>query len=83
VRLSVFIDILSTQKGAKSARNVSVLQNILKMHLWPGLCPDPAGELIALPQTIAGFGEGRGRGKEGEEERRGKGGEGKGKGKGG
>jgi len=36
VRFSVSIDILSAQKGAKL-----VPQNILKMHLWPALCPGP------------------------------------------
>jgi len=52
-------------------------QNILKMHLQPGLCPGPAGEAYsAPPHTLAGFGGGKGKGGGGrgkKEERRGRG----------
>ena len=50
----------------------------IKTRLAAGLCPDPLGELTALPRPLAGFkgrgGKGRGKGKgEGRREGRGKG----------
>jgi len=56
------------------------------MRLAARHCPDPLGELTALPQTLAGFGGGDdgkariGRGRDGET---GRVGEGKGRGRGG